>query len=84
MKNIYNYIFNRKKIFIVFLICVSLLSANKALAADKWFYWVDTEANEMGIMGGTTGYASKAACEGSTGYRGVGTGHTKSNGCYSG
>lgn len=76
--------FNFKKIFIAILVIFSIFTS-KAYAADKFFYWVDDLSNEFGIIGGTTGYISKAACENDTiGYKSVHPSHTKSNGCYPG
>jgi hypothetical protein len=80
-------IFNSKKKFlnialIVILFVFSFLFKT-ADAADKWFYWVDTPDNELGVSNGTSGYNTKEQCENGN-YKTIGPGHPKSDGCYQG
>ncbi len=80
---------SNKKNYVLTLVLIALFTfsffAKTANAADKWFYWVDTPAQEQGIIGGAAGFNSKTECESSNpGYTTIGTGHKHSTGCYSG
>lgn len=74
-KIILKYKIATKLLFVVTIFCFSL-SFNITHAADKWFYWYDTPEHEMGS------FPTEASCL--TAFNTIGSGWTKSDGCYIG